>query len=488
MTSEYQSGREQLLTKLERWKEFQVAYPGRFDKQINVTKIKSLDDGITAVKTAGRLMTIRAMGKICFAHLQDESGRAQISFTVDSVGKDRFKFLTKNLDAGDHIGVSGEIFTTQKGEKTLKATEVVLLSKALRFLPEKWHGLQDPEVKARQRYLDLISNEDTRKRFELRADIILFIREFLNKNSFIEVETPILQTISSGASARPFITHHNAMGQDLYLRIAPETYLKRLIASGYDKVFELGKCFRNEGMDSSHLQEFTMLEFYAAYWDYRDNIEFFKKFFKGLLNEVLSTEKIIYQGQEIDFSGDWKEITFTDLVKEHAGIDLLAHETLDDLKDAINEKGLKLDLDQYVGKGALMDALYKKYCRPKLIRPTILVNHPEELVPLARRCDEDYRVLDMFQFVVNSWEIVKAYSELVDPCEQKARLLEQAKLAEAGDDETVMMEEDFITAMEYGMPPISGLGLGIDRLIALLTDSPSIRDVVYFPNTKNVTE
>jgi len=362
----------------------------------------------------------------------------------------------------------------------------MLLSKGLRPLPEKFHGLQDPEMKARFRFLDLIMNEDTRKRFEVRHKVIHFIRTFLVENNFVEVETPVLQSISSGASARPFVTHHNALDIPLYLRIAPETYLKRLIAGGYDKVFELAKCFRNEGIDPSHLQEFTMLEFYAAYWNYRDNMRFIQSLIQNMLQKVLGTQVIEYQGQKLDFSGEWKEYTYRELVLEYSGIDLDEVRTLEDLRAAIKAKNLTTDvpLEKYVGYGSLVDALYKKVCRPHLIQPCFLTKHPEELVPLARKADEDPRKLDLFQVLVNGWEIVKAYSELVDPVEQRRRLEEQAELAQKGDEEAMAMEEDFILAMEYGMPPISGLGLGIERIVALLTDSVNIRDVIFFPSLK----
>ena len=475
------------LQKLESWKERQVAYPGRFDKTHACSEIKKLDDGTSDVSTAGRLMTIRIMGKLAFATIQDESSKLQISLQVDLIGKDDFKFFTKNLDMGDHIGVKGDIFTTQKGEKTLAVKELLLLSKGLRTLPEKFHGLQDPEMKARFRFVDLMMNEDTRHRFQIRHKVIHFIRNYLVDNKFVEVETPILQSASSGASARPFITHHNALDIPLYLRIAPETYLKRLIAGGYERVFELGRCFRNEGIDPSHLQEFTMLEFYAAYWDYRDNMRFIQNLLQSLLKNVLGTLEIEYQGQKLDFSGEWKEYNYRDLVLEYSGIDLDEARDLESLQAAVRKNSLDIPLDKYVGYASLVDALYKKCCRPHLVQPCFLTMHPAELVPLARKSDKDPSKLDMFQVLVNGWEVVKAYSELVDPIEQRARLEEQADLAAKGDDEAMMLEEDFVLAMEYGMPPISGLGLGIERIVALLTDSMNIRDVIYFPSLRPPT-
>jgi lysyl-tRNA synthetase class 2 len=485
MSDQYFEVRRQ---KLAAWAQRQIPYIGRFEKTHSCREIASMDDGVGQLQTAGRLMSMRVMGKLCFANLQDESGRLQLALKSDVLGAEDFKFFMKNLDIGDHIGVLGETFTTMKGEKTLTVQKLTLLSKGLRPLPEKWHGLQDAELKSRYRYLDLIMNPETREKFRIRHNIIKEMRGFLDRHGFVEVETPILQAASSGAAARPFQTHHNALDISLFLRIAPETYLKRLIAGGYERVYEMGRCFRNEGIDPSHLQEFTMLEFYAAYWNYRDNMRFIRELIQETIQHTLGTLKFTYQGQELDFSGDWKEISYRDLILEHAGIDILKTLSFEDLKAAVVAKNLDLPVQKYVGKGSLMDALYKKYCRPHLIDPVFLTLHPSELVPLARRSDEDPQLLDMFQVVVNGWEIVKAYSELVDPVEQKNRLLEQADLAAKGDEEAMMMEEDFVLAMEYGMPPISGLGLGIERFVALLTDSPNIRDVIYFPSLKPPTE
>ncbi|MCB0356495.1 MAG: lysine--tRNA ligase [Bdellovibrionales bacterium] len=479
--------REVRLQKLENWKERQVAYPGHFQKTHSCSEVKGLDDGVKDLAVAGRLMAMRTMGKLAFVTIQDETAKLQLSFQVDVLGKDEFKFLTKNFDIGDHIGVWGSTFTTQRGEKTIAVNKALLLSKGLRPLPEKFHGLQDQEMKARFRFLDLVMNEDTRKRFAVRHRVMHFIRNYLVKSKFIEVETPILQSASCGASARPFITHHNALDIPLYLRIAPETYLKRLIAGGYERVFEMGRCFRNEGIDPSHLQEFTMLEFYAAYWDYRDNMRFIQGLLQNLLLEVFGTQELEYQGVKLDFSGEWKEYTYRELVLEYTGIDLDQKRDLESLQAAVKEKKLDIPLTKYIGYGALVDAIYKKACRPHLVQPCFLTMHPAELVPLARKSDADPSKLDMFQVLVNGWEIVKAYSELVDPVEQRLRLEEQGELAKAGDDEAMMMEEDFVLAMEYGMPPISGLGLGIERLVALLTNSLNIRDVIYFPSLRPPT-
>jgi len=481
MLNEYQRIR---LEKLEEWKNRQIAYPGKFDKKFSCFEIKSLPDGQNEVTTAGRLMSMRIMGKLTFAQIQDHSGKIQIALQQDILGIDDYKFFIKKLDIGDFIGVEGEMFTTQKHEKTIKIKKAQLLTKGIRPLPEKFHGIQDPELKARYRYLDMIMNEETQKKFKLRHGVLSFIRSYLDEHAFVEVDTPILQSIACGASARPFVTHHNALDIPLYLRIAPETYLKRLIAGGLEKVYELGKCFRNEGIDASHLQEFTMLEYYCAYWDYRDNMVFIKDLIQKMIFKVLGKSDVEYEGTILSFAGEWPEITYRDLVMKYTNVDLNEIKTLEDLKNQIKEKKLDVPVAKYVGLGALIDALYKKYCRPHLIQPTFVTKHHPELVPLARKSDTSDVELDMFQVVVNGWEIVKAYSELVDPIEQRLRLEDQAKLADAGDDEAMMMEEDFLLAMEYGMPPMSGLGLGVERMIALLTNSSNIRDIIYFPSVK----
>ena len=489
MSENYFEARKQ---KLEMWVrersekrgEHVIKYPGRFRKTHNAKEIKLLSDGTKDCSCAGRLMAMRAMGKLAFAHIQDHTDRVQIALEVGTLGDDEYKFLQKTLDIGDYIGVRGDMFTTRKGEKTINVTSCELLSKALRPMPEKWHGLADPELKARQRYLDLIANDETRKRFELRTKGVRFIRKYLEESQFVEVETPILQASACGASARPFVTQHNALHMPLYLRIAPETYLKRLISGGYERVYELGKCFRNEGIDASHLQEFTMLEFYAAYWDFRDNMRFIQGLIQELVKEVTGNYKITYQGTTIDFSGDWQEISYRDLVLRDSGIDLDRIENLEHLKREVKSRGLDIPLDKHVGIASLIDSLYKTCSREKLIQPTFVTMHPSALVPLARRNDQDGKKLDIFQVLVNGWELVKAYSELVDPIEQRERLLEQAALAKAGDEEAMMLDEDFVLCMEYGMPPMSGLGLAIDRIFALLADAKNVRDVIYFPSLK----
>jgi len=479
--NEYQRIR---LEKREEWSKRQIAYPGKFDKKILCKDVKELSDGSSGVKTAGRLMAMRVMGKLTFAQIQDHSGKLQIALQQDLLGVDDYKFFTKKLDVGDYIGVEGEMFTTQKHEKTLQIKSLLLLSKSIRPLPEKFHGLHDPELKARYRYLDLIMSEETRVKFAKRLKVIKFLRSYLDSHEFMEVDTPILQSIASGASASPFETHHNALNIPLFLRIAPETYLKRLIAGGYERVYELGKCFRNEGIDASHLQEFTMLEFYVAYWDYLDNMTFIKDLIQKMVVEVNGNSIVQYEEQTIDFAGDWPVMSYRDLVFKYTKVDLDKVHSLNDLKAEIKAKHLDFPVDKYLGLGGMIDGLYKKFCRPHLIQPIFITKHHVDLVPLARRNDEKRHELDMFQLVINGWEVVKAYSELVDPIEQKARFEEQSKLAQAGDDEAMMMEEDFIMCMETGMPPISGLGLGVERIIALLTNSSNIRDIIFFPSLR----
>jgi lysyl-tRNA synthetase class 2 len=438
------------------------------------------------VSLAGRVVLWRNMGGLAFGHIQDQSGRVQVSLQKKELGPERFKAWANGVSVGDHIGITGHLWTTNKGERTVAIGDLVVLSKAQRPMPDKWAGIADTEVRYRKRYLDLLANPESRTRFLVRSRVIPVIRRFLDQHDFIEVETPILQAAASGAAARPFSTHHNALDRDFYLRISPETYLKRVVAGGLDRVYELGRNFRNEGVDSSHLQEFTMLEWYAAYWDYRDNMVFVQSLLQHVIEQVCGTLVVEYQDVDLDFSGDWNVIEYREAVREATGIDLREIRDVEVLKGAIKAAGLGSDeLDATVSYAALVDLLYKRSVRPNLIQPCFLVHHPAELVPLARRSDDDGTVLDMFQVVVNGWEIVKAYSELIDPVEQRARLEEQVALRAAGDDETMMMEDDFIECMEYGMPPMSGLGLGIDRFVALLTDAPTLRDVVLFPQMQD---
>lgn len=466
--------------------------PDRFERTHTIAQAVSLPEGTLptdteGISTAGRLILIRKMGKLTFAHIQDFGGKIQIALSRQEIGEEKYNRFHDHFDIGDFIGVKGKLFRTKTGELTIDVAEYAFLGKALRPLPEKWHGLRDTEACYRQRYLDLIMNEETRRRFALRTKAARVIREFLDREGFLEVDTPILQTKPSGARARPFATHHNTLDIPLYMRIAPETYLKRLIAGGFDRVYEFGRCFRNEGMDPSHVQDFTMLEYYCACWNYEDNMDFTEKFIKHVLGETLGALEITYGGTRINFDGKWPRVSFRDLLLRDAGIDIDRFQTADSLRGEMKRKGIELEGIEGLSRGPVIDLLYKKVSRPKLVQPTFLVAHPIDLSPLARRNDERPELTDRFQLVVNGWEIVNAYSELVDPVDQRRRFEEQARLHDAGDEEAMPMDEDYLLCMEYGMPPISGWGLGFDRLVALLTDSENLRDVILFPLMKPLT-
>jgi len=389
---------------------------------------------------------------------------------------------------GDFIGVCGEVFTTQTGEKTVRADSFEFLGKALRPLPEKFHGLTDIELKYRQRYVDLITNEDSRRIFLGRSKYYLFLRNYLADNGFLEVETPIIQTSVSGASAKPFFTHYNALDLDCNLRIAPECYLKECIVAGYDKVFEVAKCFRNEGMDPQHNPEFTQIEWYCAYWNFEDNIKFFEKFLRDSIKFLTGDVVINYQGHELDFSKDFERVNYIEKLTEILGFDFLSETDVDSYKNKVVEKGfftLK-DMEEYKSLAQLTDFLYKKLLRANIVGPVVMYNYPALLKPLARRNDSDPNTVDCFQVVICGSEICNAYSELVNPSEQRASFESQLEAKAQGDDETMDMDEDYLLAMEQGMPPISGLGVGIDRLIMLAYDASSLRDVILFPTMKPI--
>jgi lysyl-tRNA synthetase class 2 len=459
-----------------------IKYIDRYEKKNFCVEITEKPEN-TLIKTAGRIVSLRTMGNLSFGHILDQTGKSQICLNKKTL-QENYKKILETLDIGDFVGITGQTFTTKTGEKTLNVENIIILSKSLRMLPEKFHGIKDPEILARKRYLDLIMNEKTRNRFETRHKIIKYLRNLLDNMNYVEVETPVLQANASGAMAKLFITKHNALDMEMYLRISPETYLKRLIAGGYDRVYEIAKNFRNEGIDNSHLQEFTMLEYYHSYWNYRDNIEFTKKFFPELVKAATGDYKVVYEDKEIDFSKEFEEITYRDLIMKYTGIDIETYTDYNTLKEIIKEKFQDFDIEQYVSYSSLLDNLYKKYCRPNLIQPIFIISYPAQMIPLARKNDADNTKIDMYQLLVNGWELIKGYSELVDPIDQKERLLDQLQLRESGDEETMMMEEDFIECMEYGMPPISGAGLGIDRLTTLLTNTKNIKDTVFFPNLR----
>lgn len=441
------------------------------------------------IKLSGRLMLLRPHGKLTFAHLKDFSGRLQICFMQDFLGAEKYK-LIKNIDLGDFLGVEGELFITKHGEITLLVKDYTFLSKALRPLPEKFHGLQDQESIYRYRYLDILTNEQAFRNVLFRSHLTRIIRDYLDENQFQEIETPILTSVASGAAAKPFSTHHHALDIPMYLRIAPETYLKRAVVGGYERVYEFAKCFRNEGIDPSHLQEFTMLEYYAAYWNFEDNMDFTEKLIKHMVKTLLGTEQLELTDREgnyqkIDFSKPWPRLEFAELIKKDCGIDILEYYAdAPGLLKAIKAKDIQIEKAEKLGYGNLCDALYKKVSRPHLIQPCFIVKHPVDTKPLARRNDQDPRLADTFQVLLNTWEIVNAYSELVDPLDQRARLESQADAKAGGDEEAMPMDEDYLYAMEHGMPPMSGWGMGIDRITALLTNQDNLKDTVLFPIMK----
>jgi len=438
----------------------------------------------TEVSIAGRLLSKRVHGKAGFSDLHDREGKIQLYVKIDDLGEEKLKFF-KTLDLGDIIGVKGVIFKTHMGEISVHVNDFTLLTKSLMPLPEKWHGLKDPDLKYRQRYVDLIVNPEVKEAFLKRTQIIKSIRRFLDERGYIEVETPVLATIAGGAAARPFITHHNTLDIDMYLRIATELYLKRLIVGGFEKVYELGKDFRNEGMDIRHNPEFTMIELYEAYTDYNGMMELAENMISKACMDVLGTTKVNYQGTEIDFKPPWRRITMVDAVKEYADIDF--NEINNDVQAREIAKkfhlGLKKKLEDCT-KGDILNAMFEEYGESKLIQPTFLLDYPVEISPLTKKKRGNPEFTERFEAFVYGREIANAYSELNDPIVQKDRFMQQLKERELGDDEAYMMDDDFINALEIGMPPTGGMGIGIDRIIMFLTDSYSIRDVILFPTMK----
>lgn len=436
------------------------------------------------VSIAGRVMSKRIMGKASFCHIYDGSASIQLYFRIDALGEENYGEF-KKLDIGDIIGLSGEVFLTHKGEISVKVSSYILLAKALRPLPEKFHGLTNPDLRYRQRYVDLIVNPEVKDAFIKRSQILLSIREYLNEKGYIEVETPILNTILGGANARPFITHHNTLDIDMYLRIAPELYLKRLIVGGFSKVYEIGRLFRNEGMDTKHNPEFTTIELYEAYTDYNDMMDITEGMFKYCARKIQGTEKITYQGVEIDLSSPWERITMVDCVKKHTGLDFNS-ENLEDIISKARKMGVDLPKDASWGK-----ALYETFdqlVEEKLVQPTFVLDYPVEISPLAKKRKDDQRLVERFEVFITAREMGNAFSELNDPVDQRERFMDQVKEREKGDEEAQMMDEDYVTALEYGLPPTGGLGIGIDRMVMLLTDSPSIRDVLLFPTMKPISK
>ncbi|MFH1890071.1 MAG: lysine--tRNA ligase [Candidatus Kuenenbacteria bacterium] len=481
--------KDEYQTRLQKLEEIRKAgvnpYPAKYDKKNKAAEIQSSADG-TSLKTAGRIVGLREMGKLIFCHVQDESGKAQIALKQDELGKDKFKFFTKYFDIGDFIGVEGEVFTTQKGEKTLLIKNYELLSKALLPLPEKWHGLKDKEIRYRQRYLDLIINPEVKQVFEKRQKTISAIREFLNSKNYIEVETPILQPIYGGTNARPFETKLNSLKMDLFLRISNELYLKRLIVGGYEKIFEFSQDFRNEGIDATHNPEFLQMETMNAYADYKQNMDLLEQMFEFVVKKVCGTTKIKYQDKIIDFKRPWQRISMIDAIKKYAKIDV---EKMNDqeLKKKLQEfppeadqpLTEKIELPEFK-RGVAIEEIFEELVENKLIQPTIIYDFPFETCGLAKPKSDNIKYAERFEPYINGWELGNVYSELNDPRVLKKYWQEQEKNL-SKDAEAQRLDLDFLNALEVGMPPTSGIGIGVDRLVMLLTNSASIRDVIFFP-------
>lgn len=436
------------------------------------------------VTVAGRLMSKRVMGKMSFADLIDKTEKIQLCVKRDELGDDEYK-VYKRYDIGDIVGVTGEVFTTQKGEISIRASKVTLLSKSLRPLPEKYHGLTNTDLRYRQRYVDLIMNPEVKRTFELRSRIIRAIRNYLDSRDYMEVETPILNTIPGGAAARPFITHHNTLDIDMYLRIAPELYLKRLIVGGFEKVYEMGRLFRNEGMDVKHNPEFTSIEIYQAYSDYHDMMDLTEDLIKSVAQEVLGTTTITYQGETVNLGEPWARMTMLESIKKYSGADFAATKTAEEAEELAKSIGIEFDEDApKLSRGEIISLAFEEKVEEQLVQPTFIYEYPVEISPLAKRYADNPDFTERFEIFITRREFGNAFSELNDPIDQAERFRKQVEKREQGDDEANMMDEDYVNALEYGLPPTGGLGIGIDRLVMLLTDSSSIRDVLLFPTMK----
>lgn len=456
------------------------AYPIETKRTHEIASV--LSDFVNLVKKeeqvvlVGRIKTIRSHGALCFLDFEDGTGKLQAFLAKDKVGEKNYEFFVENFDIGDFIQITGNLFETKRKEKTIQVSEYKILCKSLRPLPEKWHGLKDVEERFRKRYLDLLFSPETKEKFIIRSNFIKELRNFLNNKGFLEVETPILQLLYGGARAKPFKTHINAMDLDVFLRISPELYLKRLLVGGFEKVYEIGKCFRNEGVDKFHNPDFTMIEFYWAYADYKQLMKLTEELLTEILKKVIGQVKINYDNQEIDFGGEYERIEFFALLEKYTNIKY----------EELNEKGLYekaialgIDIPDGADKANIADEIYKKYCRPKIIQPTFVIHHPLGFQPLAKGLENDK--LASFQLVVAGAEIINAFSELNDPTEQSERLKTQEKLFKHGFEEAQRSDDDFVEALEYGMPPAAGFGMGIDRIVSMITDSGSLREVILFP-------
>ena len=433
------------------------------------------------VVIAGRLMAKRGQGKAGFGNVQDVTGSIQIYSRQDVAGEDNH-LLFKKADIGDIVGIRGTVFVTEKGETSISVREYTALTKSLRPLPEKYHGLTDVELRYRQRYVDLIMNKEVQNTFVLRSKIIRYVREYLDNNGFLEVETPVLHTIAGGANARPFISYHNALDMELYMRIALELHLKRLIVGGLERVYELGRVFRNEGIDTRHNPEFTMMEVYRQYNDYTDMMTLFEKIVETAALAVNGTTVVEIDGKTIDLKGPYPRKTMAELVLEHTGVDFMAIETDEEARATCEKLGVAID--ERMDWGHCLSTVFEEKCEHHLVQPTHVIDHPKSISPLTKEHRDNPRLVERFETFINTWEMCNAYSELTNPIDQRERFEEQVKEREAGDDEADMMDEDFVTALEHGMPPTGGLGVGIDRLIMILTSNLSIRDIIAFPTMR----
>ncbi|OHD55688.1 MAG: lysine--tRNA ligase [Spirochaetes bacterium GWF1_51_8] len=482
--------RKSRLAKLEEFKKKNInPYPNRFKPEGYSEDIKKQfqDNGELEFKTtiAGRVMLWRSFGKAIFATIKDDQGDIQIYARKDILGDEQFETFTL-LDIGDVAGIKGNVFKTHKGEITVLVEEFTLLAKAVNSLPEKWHGLSDIELRYRQRYLDLIINPNVKKDFIIRSKVIAYIRDFLTQRGFLEVETPMMQVLPGGASARPFTTHHNALDIDLYLRVAPELYLKRLIVGGFERVFELNRNFRNEGIDTRHNPEFTMLEMYQAYADFQTMMDHFEQMTKGIAFAVKGDSEFDYQGRRLDF-GNWKKLKYVDALKDIAGVDTSKIRDAKDAAEAASAKGIK-KIDKFLGKWGILDLILGECVEDKLIDPTIIYEYPAEISPLAKYKPDDPDFVERFEAYCMGRELCNAFSELNDPFVQRERFEEQARRKAGGDSEAMYIDEDYLNALEHGMPPAGGLGIGIDRLVMLFVDTNSIRDTILFPTLKPKSE
>ena len=456
----------------------------KYNRTYNSQQIRENYDELEGkdVTIAGRMIAKRIMGKASFCHIQDMQGKIQSYVSLNDLGEESYKAF-KTYDIGDIVGITGFVFKTKTGEISVHAKEMVLLTKSLRPLPEKFHGLKDTELRYRQRYLDLIVNPEVKETFIKRSKIIKELRRILEEEGYLEVETPMLTTVATGDAARPFITHHNTLNLDMYLRIAPELNLKRLIVGGFDKVYEIGKNFRNEGMDIKHNPEFTNVEFYAAYEDYNDMMNMAEKIISTIAQNVLGTTKITYQGVDIDLTPGWKRISMIDSIKEVTGIDFNEIKTDEEARALAKEKGIELEETKQT-RGHVINEFFEEYVEDILIQPTFIIDYPVEVSPLTKRKPSDPSLVERFELFIGGREYGNAYSELNDPLDQYERFVKQQEAKEKGDEEAGGMDEDFVTALEIGLPPTGGMGIGLDRLIMLLTDSASIRDILFFPTMK----